>query len=350
VSEDDRLIVIVVTATGQPFARAITDVTRGEAIEMMDKFRKAISLDAKVPASVYLPRARQLHDRLIGPIENILREKEINNLVFVVDSNLRSLPFAALYDGEKFLVEKYSIGLLPSLSLTDTRYGNLKDLQILAMGTDTFENTAVPPLPGAAAELKLVTRLWNAPTPILDRSFTVTNLEREISRGSFGIVHLATHANFKSGQPENSQIIFYDGNLPLDRLRDLKLNDPPLELLVLSACRTALGDNSAELGFVGLATKAGVKSALGSLWEVSDVGTLGLMTRFYGELKEASIKAEALRQAQIDMIAGRTRMENGQLISATGTFSLPPQLARLNNLQFSHPYYWSGFTLVGSPW
>jgi CHAT domain-containing protein len=106
--------------------------------------------------------------------------------------------------------------------------------------------------------------------------------------------------------------------------------------MVLSACRTALGDEDAELGFAGFATQAGVKTALGSLWYVSDEGTLALMSNFYQELKISPIKAEALRQAQLAMIKGE--------------ISLPEGFNTTFNNDFSHPYYWSGFTMVGNPW
>jgi CHAT domain-containing protein len=123
-----------------------------------------------------------------------------------------------------------------------------------------------------------------------------------------------------------------------------------VELLVLSACRTAEGDEEAELGFAGLAVQAGVKSALGSLWYVNDEGTLALMTEFYGKLKEAPIKAEALRQAQLAMIQGKVRLQRGKLITSQGTFSLPPQLAVVGDRDLTHPYYWSAFTMIGNPW
>jgi CHAT domain-containing protein len=120
--------------------------------------------------------------------------------------------------------------------------------------------------------------------------------------------------------------------------------------MVLSACRTALGDEEAELGFTGLAVQTGVKSALGSLWYVSDEGTLGLMTGFYEQLQQSSLKAEALRQAQLAMIRGQVRLEGGYLITPNRRIALPPELADLSEKELTHPYYWSAFTLVGSPW
>ncbi len=120
--------------------------------------------------------------------------------------------------------------------------------------------------------------------------------------------------------------------------------------MVLSACRTAVDDEKAELGFAGLAVQAGTKSALASLWYVNDVGTLGLIGEFYQHLKTSAIKAEALRQAQIDMLTGKVYLHNGKLHWPQGEVLLPPELAKTGNTNFSHPYYWAAFNMIGSPW
>lgn len=104
-------------------------------------------------------------------------------------------------------------------------------------------------------------------------------------------------------------------------------------------------------GKAGFAVRAGVKSALASLWDVSDIGTLGLITEFYRHLRSAPIIAVALRQPQVAMISGGVRTEGSQLFG-TGQHSvpLPPQLAKLPSETFSHPYYWASFTVIGTPW
>jgi CHAT domain-containing protein len=119
---------------------------------------------------------------------------------------------------------------------------------------------------------------------------------------------------------------------------------------VLSACRTAVGDEQVELGFAGLAVQAGVKSVLASLWGVNDEGTLGLMSEFYQQLKVAPVKAEALRQAQLAMLKGEVRIEAGELVTSEGRLSLPPELARVGDQSLTHPFYWGAFTLIGNPW
>jgi CHAT domain-containing protein len=127
---------------------------------------------------------------------------------------------------------------------------------------------------------------------------------------------------------------------------------PQVELLVLSACRTAIGDIDVELGFAGLAVQAGVKSALASLWYVDDGGTLALMSGFYHQLSQpdVTIKALALRRAQIAMLRGESRVENGQLYVPGLSTPIPLPSGLRESQDFTHPYYWAAFTMIGSPW
>ncbi|MEQ9552151.1 MAG: CHAT domain-containing protein [Coleofasciculus sp. G3-WIS-01] len=344
--EGEQLELILVTAEGEVMRFAVPGATREKVLNMSQQLRRAVT-DVRIPRP-YLPVAQQLYQWLIAPLEAELASREINNLAFVVDVGLRSLPMAVLHDGDGFLLERYSIGLMPSLSLTDTRYVDVRNLEVLAMGASEF--TDQNPLPAVPIELATIAdKLWQGES-FLNYTFTPQRLKTVRNRTPFGILHLATHGEFKSGKPENSYIQFWDTKLSLDKIRELGLSNPPVELMVLSACRTALGDEEAELGFTGLAVQAGVKSALGSLWYVSDEGTLGLMTTFYSQLKQVPIKAEALRQAQLAMIRGEVRLEDGQLVTPNGTILLPPQLTELPDRELTHPYYWSAFTLVGSPW
>ncbi|HBE20105.1 MAG TPA: hypothetical protein DEG17_17550 [Cyanobacteria bacterium UBA11149] len=342
----DRLELILLTATGNPIRYTIAGATRQNVLETAEKFREAVT-SIGIPRNYRAP-GKQLYQWLIAPMEAELQSRQINNLVFMADTGLRSLPFAALYDGENFIVEKYSVGLMPSLSLSDTRYVSLKDLQVLAMGASQF--TDANALPAVPFELSVISgKLWKGKS-FLNDSFTIENLQKARDNQPFGILHLATHGEFQPGELSNSYIQLWNQKLQLNHLRDLKLNNPPIELMVLSACRTALGDEEAELGFAGLAVQAGVKSALGSLWYVSDSGTVGLMTTFYEQLKEVPIKAEALRQAQLAMIRGEVRLENGQLVTPRGNIPLPPELLKQGDTKLSHPYYWSAFTMIGNPW
>jgi len=191
--------------------------------------------------------------------------------------------------------------------------------------------------------------LWQGQS-FLNQAFTLENLSRQRQQQPYEIIHLATHAEFRPGAPSNSFVQLWDTQLRLDQLRQLGWRNPTVELVVLSACRTALGDIEAELGFAGFAVQTGAKSALASLWSVSDEGTLALMQEFYRQLRTTPIKAEALQQAQLAMLRGEVRIVNGQIQHPEGVLPLPPELAESNNVNLTHPYFWSGFTLIGSPW
>ena len=355
VQPTDELELILVTAKGELVRHRVRGANREEIFKTVQSFRRAVS-DIRIPRP-YKQQAQQLYQWLIAPLENDLQKQEINNLTFILDNGLRSLPLSALHDGNGFIVERYSIGLMPSLSLTDTRYVDVRNTKMLAMGAAEF--TDQNPLPAVPMELSTLTgQLWEGKS-FLNEEFTLNQLKSARAAQPFGIVHLATHGEFTSGKLSNSYIQLWDTKLRLDQVRELGLHNPPVELLVLSACRTALGDTEAELGFAGLAVLAGVKSAIGSLWTVSDEGTLGFMSNLYQQLHESPIKAEALRQTQLAMLRGEVRLENGMLVSSDAfggsqsdhrNIPLPPELQGLGNKDLTHPYYWSAFTLIGSPW
>ncbi|HEY9653514.1 MAG TPA: CHAT domain-containing protein [Coleofasciculaceae cyanobacterium] len=343
--DNEQLELLLITAKDKPVLKRI-DIKRPEVLKIANRFR--VNVTNVRSGTDYLKSAQQLYQLIVLPLQEDLQARGIQNLTFVMDSGLRSLPVAALHDGKKFLVEQYSVGLMPSLSLTDTRYQDIKNSQVLAMGAAKFDDQK--PLPAVPVELSAIaTHLWQGKF-FLNDAFTLDNLKAQRAKQPFGIIHLATHANFEPGTYENSYIQLWDSKLRLDQLPQLGLNNPPVNLLVLSACRTALGDEEAELGFAGLASQAGVKSTLASLWYVSDEGTLGLMTNFYEELQTAPIKAEALRQAQLAMLSGQVQLKDGQLIAPSGVISLPPELGKSEQKQLTHPYYWAAFTLVGNPW
>lgn len=369
-TQPEQLQLILVTPKGKPLLKTVYQANKTDLLKMIATFRSQVTESRKKTA--YQSTAKQLYQWMIAPLEAEIQAHKIDTLVFSMDTGLRSLPLAALSDGQQFLVEKYSLGLIPNINLVDTRYRDVKNTEVLAMGASKF--TEQDYLPSVPLELSTIVGnqdlqsqnqslqttdqsslnnkgLWIGKS-FLNQSFTLANLKSQRAHKPFGIIHLATHGEFKLGSPRNSYIQLWDTKLQLDQLRQLGWNNPPVELLVLSACRTALGDEQAEFGFGGLAVAAGVKSAVASLWYVSDQGTLGLMNEFYQQLKTAPIKAEALRQAQIAMIKGQVRIEKGQLFSTNsqGGVLLPPELAKSGDKNFSHPAYWAAFTMIGSPW
>lgn len=349
----DLLELVMVTGDQQVIRKVVPGATRGLVLAIARQFRSAIiDPSDRQSTAAMMASSQQLYQWLIAPLESEIQQRGIQNLSFVPDVGLRSLPMAALNDGNQFLVEKYSIGLMPAISLVDTRYVSLRDTQVLAMGASQFPQFPdLSALPGVPLELSTIPQnQWRGLFLPNNADFTVNTLQGKRQEIPYGIVHLATHANFQPGQPSNSYIQFEDQRLQLDQLRELGWNDPPIELLILSACRTALGNEQAELGFAGAALQARVKSVLASLWSVNDLGSSGLMAEFYNQLRTAPIKAEALRAAQLAMLRGEVYVKDGGLHWSGGDIPLPPDLVGLPDTSFAHPYYWSAFTLIGSPW
>jgi CHAT domain-containing protein len=344
----DRLEVVAIPPGSPPIYKRIQGVTPEALQQTAVELRKTITDPTQLHRQSYLPAAQQLYQWMVMPIEAELAAQDIDTLIFCTGAGLRAMPLAALHDGQQFLIEKYSLGQIPAFKFTQTRYSPLKNAQVLAMGASEFP--LQNPLPAVPVELSTIAEnLWSGKS-FLNQEFTLNNLQQQRRQQSFEIVHLATHADFQAGKPNQSYIQFWDTQVTLDEMEQLPLSNPAVELLVLSACRTAIGDTEAELGFAGLAVQAGVNSAVASLWYVSDAGTLGLMSEFYRHLQTAPIKAEALRQAQLAMLSGEVRLSEGQLQTSRGNIPLPPDLAELQSANWSHPYYWAAFSVIGSPW
>ncbi|MEM9164477.1 MAG: CHAT domain-containing protein, partial [Cyanobacteria bacterium P01_F01_bin.4] len=167
----------------------------------------------------------------------------------------------------------------------------------------------------------------------------------------FEVLHIATHAIFKPGAREHSYLQLWDQKVQLNQLRELDLASSNVALIVLSACTTALGDLDAEFGFAGFAVSAGAQSALASLWSVSDEATLGFMTMFYQQLGQTTTRSEALRQTQINMLRGELEIVKGVVYGPDNQeIAVLPELAESGSWDFTHPSYWSAFTMIGNPW
>ena len=339
------LQLLLVTPNGRLVMEKIRSADEVALDRIITQFKIAI---ADRHSRKYLPPAQQLYKSIFAPFESYLQAENIDTILLCTGPKLRSLPFAALHDGEQFAIEKYNLALIPAFNLSDTNYEandeGQENKQVLAMGASEFEDQSA--LPGVAVELDIITPpLW-AGRKILNQDFTIENLQTAHQQGDYDIIHLATHSEFNSGSPDNSYIQFSDRSVGLDRFASLNLDNPPVDLLVLSSCETALGDKDAELGFAGLAIQTGAKSVLASLWPINDAGTVALMSEFYQNLKQTSIKAEALKQAQLAMLKGQVSFVAGQLRGSEVSVSLPPALTNLNIEQqdLAHPFYWAGFT------
>ncbi|MGA9379209.1 MAG: CHAT domain-containing protein [Phormidium sp.] len=346
-----KLELVLVLPQRAPIRKSVPAATQEILVKTARELVQEVTDITKIGTTSYLPAARRLYQWIITPLETELKNNRIDSLIFCMGPTLRSLPLASLHDGQRFLVEKYSVGLIPAFNMTDLNHRSLKNSPVLAMGASQFKE--LPPLIAVPVELStIVPNVSQQRKHFLNQEFTINNLRSQRATQPFSIVHLATHAQFNSGAPANSFIQFWDSRLTLDKMRQLQWNNPSVDLLVLSACRTAIGNKDAEMGFAGLAIQSGTKSALASLWNVSDVGTLALMSEFYRYLKTAPTRSEALRQAQTAMLRGEVRLEKGKLLGpnlGTGV-TLPPSLVALGNRNFKHPFFWSGFTMIGNAW
>ncbi|MFM2314410.1 MAG: hypothetical protein RLZZ04_3686 [Cyanobacteriota bacterium] len=342
---DDFLELILVTPEKQFVIKKIPGANRARLTKRIEELGVAMSDRTSLK---YYPPARLIYDWIFKPLDPYLAAENIDTLLLCTGPKLRSLPFAALHDGDKFVAEKYNLALIPAFTLTDTSYQAPVERKVLAMGTSKFVD--LPALPGVEIELNtIVPKLWKG-RKITDQDFTVANLTDTHQREGFEIIHIASHSEFNPGSPEDSFIQFSDRRLSLAQINELDLKLPPVDLLVLSACQTALGDEDAEYGFAGLAMQAGVKSALASLWLIDDVGTVLLMGDFYQQLKSTAIKSAALRQAQVNLLQKKIFVKDSQIKGLDIDVDLADITSEAQIQDFSHPYYWAGFTLIGNPW
>jgi CHAT domain-containing protein len=265
---------------------------------------------------------QQLYTWLVRPIESDLAANKIQTLVFIQDGVLRNIPPSVFHDGKNYLIENYNIAIAPSLQLIDPQPLAMQNRELLLAGLTQARQGFVA-LPGVKLELESIEAKFPAEL-LLDKTFTEANFDRTVTTSPFEIVHIATHGQFSSNA-EDTFILTWDGRITIDEFNNLLRGDRqqirPIELLVLSACQTAIGDKQATLGLAGMAVRAGARSTIATLWDVSDDSTTILMTYFYQELADNLPKAEALRRSQQKI---------------------------LQNRYFSHPYYWSGFILVGN--
>jgi CHAT domain-containing protein len=327
-------------------------------------------------AGPYRADAERLYHWLIAPIDDLLAAQHIETLVVVPDGELRLVPLAALHDGKGFLTERLAITTMPGLSISPGNLAGSQASRMLLAGlsepgpvvaklpesmTNQLPETAagptsrlVPPPPGLRSlteatrsvatlypesaneqqqKLRAALALPGVKKEIhqlegmlpgkvlLDQAFTLSEFKQQLSDQDFSIVHIASHGLFGDSM-DNTFIMTYDELLTLNGLQALMTQRrKPIDLIALSACQTAEGDDRAPLGFAGVAIKARAKTALGTLWPVSDEATQTMMSSFYSNLSQGKTsKGNALRAAQRTLIAGG---------------------------EFDHPFYWAPFILVG---
>ena len=317
---DDRLEIIL-SLPHQPLRRYSQTVAEREVASVVKQLRKSLVIRSR---RQFFAPAQQLYNWLIRPLEEELAASGVKTIVFVPDATLRNIPLSSLHDGEQFLIAKYAVAITPGLQLLSPRGIQKVKLKALVAGLsearEDFSSLKYVGVELAAIEQKVPSVL------LLNDEFTKSKLQEKIEFKNFPIVHIATHGQFSS-RLADTFLVAWDRRITLDQLEQIlatkNLNTAEaIELLVLSACETAAGDQRAALGLAGIAVKAGARSTIATLWSVNDRGTAKFMSYFYEQLQQNDLsKAEALRRAQ---------------------------LAMLEDSWYSHPFYWSPFLLVGN--
>ena len=262
-------------------------------------------------------QSRWFYDLIIKPFEKELsKNSDIETIVFIHDGILRNLPMAAMLDEkDKFFAQKWAS--VSSLGLEFTVPKVKQDIQALVFGLEE-PITGWSKLTKVSEEIESVINYLGG-NAFIDRDFTIENFQRQIRKQDYSVLHLATHGYF-GGSVESSFILGYDSKITALELENILLNSGTLiDLMVLSACETATGNEKSLLGLAGIASRSGVSSVLGSLWQVQDTDQFEKIDRFYSFLGFDANKAVALQQVQIKQIE-----------------------------RFAHPGNWAALVLIGS--
>ncbi len=320
----EEKLAVLTSIPGQPIKLHVQPITadsiENKITELMGHFNQAGSNRRRKAIS------QEFYSWLVEPTLNDLTTAQIKTLVFVLDSGLRNLPVSALYDGEKYLVENYAVALTPGLQLLPSQTLNNQNIEAVVGGLSEAHQE-FSALPGVANEVQEIAANVNSQL-LLNQEFTNERLRQTLKETTTApILHLATHGQFSS-KPEETFILTWEDRIDVNELEQLlKVREQtpkliPIELLVLSACQTAQGDERAALGLAGIALKSGARSTVGTLWSVSDESTSLLITEIYQQIATTpKNKAQILRQAQLKLIRSE---------------------------KFNHPFYWAPFVLVGN--
>ena len=314
----NRLEILVSRASG--IERYTIALQVKEFERRIEEFRRGL---AKRTTREYKRPAQQLYQWLVAPYAASLEAEGIDTLVFVPGGALRTVPMAALHDGEGFLLERFAVAVTPSLNLLAPKALVPSEAQVLLAGLSESVQ-GFPALPSVPGELAAIENLYGGDV-LLNGDFGFESLQSALRNKPPGMVHIASHAEF-NGDPDTSFVLTHGDRLSMEQLSELlragRYGEEPVELLMLSACETAVGDERAALGLAGVAIRAGARSAMGSLWTVSDEATAALVVGFYEALGTPRIsKARALQRAQQNLLA---------------------------DARFGHPFYWAPFMVINN--
>ncbi|MDY6802544.1 MAG: tetratricopeptide repeat protein [Cyanobacteriota bacterium] len=327
---EDRLELVLFTAKGTAVRKSV-EVTEEELKRAIANFRLVVASrvgDAEGPAE-------ELYNWLIKPIENELRDEGAETIIYLSDRQLRYIPLGALYDGDRWLVERFNINNIAAASLSEFDAKSKASPRVLAAGLTAGDynfqigDREVSLIATTGELVANLAELIPGTNILLDEEFTPEGMVNNLSDRN--ILHLDTPVALVTGEegngkPEDSFILFANGErLTLQDMAKWSL--PNLDLVVLSAAETNLGGdmgNGEEIVTLGYQMQqAGVGAIITSLWRVDEEAAGEFLTTFYSVLQEGKSTAEALRETQITMISKDGRLGRS-------------------------PYYWAQFVLMGN--
>ena len=312
------------------------NITPQKLNQLVSSFRQSL-VNAPKEFDYDTEEAETLYNLFIAPFEEYLNPETIKTLIFVQDGFFRSIPMAALYDSnqQQYLIEKYALATTPSLFLTAPKKLNTQTSRTLILAVNQAANIngqEYPALSNVDNEIKSVQKVFSSTETLLNQDFTLDNLRARLQKTVYPIIHIATHAQF--GIIPEDTLLVAGNNQKLtitaleEVLREFSGGVNSIELLSLTACQTAVGDERATLGLAGVALQVGVRSALASLWSLPDESTSVLVEEFYQNLRAGKSKAAALQQAQIKLLQAKN-------------------IDGIND-QYDNPGFWAPFIMIGN--
>lgn len=299
------------------------------------------------------PVARQLYQLLIGSIQPTLLQQGIKELVFFPDPVLQSLPFAALHNGKRYLVEDYAIQIVNQTEQIERAEAPSKAIASLFGNAQPSE--ALPELPAVRGEIKALQaelkRKGMVTEVFLDKAFDLTEFEAAV-RDRHQILHLATHYKHHAQKPDESYFLTGQNTaLSLDKIKALTQDYSFAEMISLSACDTDVsaqtdgGMNAEGLGSILL--RRGAKAVLATKWPVHDDGSAQLMPRFYGAWLSGQSKAQALQSAQLALLKFRLKPHHSNHSRGLSLANRSRYAMKQDpRFPYAHPYFWAGFVLL----
>jgi CHAT domain-containing protein len=350
---DDK-VAILLTTPNVVVAREAS-IKREDLNELILAYRKTLSSPSVDP----LPQAKALYQLLVAPIADDLRQAGAKTLMLSLDDTLRYLPFAALHDGTGYLIENMSIVMVTEAVRDKLSNPASANWSVWGLGV-TKAHEGAQALPWVGVELNGIAGPKGilAGKVLLDSAFNEGSLRDGLDQ-SYPIIHIASHFQFTPGSMDDSFLLLGDGShMTLAQIKT-RLNFNSVDLLTLSACETALGDDSVAHhgveveGLGAIAQQAGARAVLATLWPVADSSTALLMRALYKAHKEDHLtKAGALQQAQLTLLRGLVQADPASkeqrglrrvnTAEAIGNFKVDPKAP------FAHPYYWAPFILMGN--